>query len=229
MDRLMWMIPPEVAFDSHKFRHRELVEAAAKAQLARAATSATPAGPTPGAGGFRQRVRKFGSRIRVTDQKVARLPESWLTPNRRAAISLARLADEIEVPAGTELVAGRFGYVGLERREIVVAPGTPPVTLATDARVLVISACDFPEASRLSGALASAWANATSTTRTTAAPQASATPNQRDGARLRATRHAPARRTGSTLIAPTQYATSSRPSSAALVPSIKSRGQGTTS
>jgi hypothetical protein len=83
--------------------------------------------------------------VRRQDPKVARLKNSWLEPDHRTAVVLARLADEMTLPAGSVLEAGRFSYVGLDdaHRDLVVTIGTPPTTLESAATVLILTTPDL--------------------------------------------------------------------------------------
>lgn len=153
------MTTPEVARLLHADRHRELVARAAAHRLRKQWKAAQRAD------GTNRRRRWLDGVIgtRHHDQKIARLRGSWLAPDRRAAKLLAQAADEVDLPAGTVLGPGRFGYVGLDAAHVglVVGTGTPPVELDADATVLVMSTHDLTKLARLMPTLSAAMSRAT--------------------------------------------------------------------
>ena len=159
----MFMTTPEVARLLHAERHRELVDRAAAYRRRKQWKAAQRAAGTNRRRSWRDRM----IRTRDHDRKIVRLRGSWLAPDRRAARLLAQAADEVDLPAGTVLEPGRFGYVGLDAAHagLVVGDGTPPVELEADATVLVMSTHDLRTLAGVIPTLADAMSRATAITR----------------------------------------------------------------
>lgn len=87
----------------------------------------------------------------TNDPKIARLRASWLDLEPDDAAWLARVADEFDAVAGTEIVGQRrFVYIvmtGPDTGTMIGAAG-PPVTLRSAAKVLVLTVSDMQELAR---------------------------------------------------------------------------------
>ncbi len=85
-----------------------------------------------------------------TDPKIRRLAATWLRPDRRDATWLARVADEVEIPGGSTLSAGRFAYVALDgaASHRIVASDTDPIVVDRPVTMLAIPQRDMAEAVR---------------------------------------------------------------------------------
>jgi hypothetical protein len=142
-------LSPDLARAVHEDRRRRLV-AAADARRVQRELGASRRAERP--------VRRPGDRLRALvrgrrhrhDAKIARLTDSWLQLDHRAARLLASVADEVDLPAGAALVPGRFSYVGLDdgHRGLLVTTGMPPVTLESATSVLVLPTADLERLAR---------------------------------------------------------------------------------
>lgn len=140
----MFIMTPEVVRTVHEDRRRQLLREAEVRRVRREIKAARRAERAVGGSGGRLRLLTRRD-VRHHDAKVARLAASWLQLDHRTARLLARVADEVELPAGTVLCPGRFSYIGLgdAHRGLVVTTGTPPVTLESAAAVLVLTTGDL--------------------------------------------------------------------------------------
>lgn len=138
------MVTPEIARAVHDDRRRRFLAEAevrrVRRELAAARRAERPARRP--SGWLRALVR--GGRHHH-DAKITRLAGSWLELDDQAAQLLARVADEVDVPAGATLVPGRFSYIGLDdaHQGLLVMTGTPPVTIESAATVLVLTTDDL--------------------------------------------------------------------------------------
>lgn len=156
----MFVTPPAVAHMLRAERHRELVARAAAHRLRRQMKASQRVGRTNGR--RRRWIDELVHRIRDHDQRIVRLGQSWLAPDRTSAKLLAQAADEVDLPAGTVLESGRFSYVGLDAAHVglVVSDGTSSVKLDSDATLLVVATRDIEELSRVSPMLSDAMSRA---------------------------------------------------------------------
>lgn len=140
----MSMVTPDLARAVHDDRRRRLLAEAEARRVRRELAAARRAErPVRRPGGWLRDLVRRGHH--VDDAKIARLADSWLELDDRAATLLARAADEIDVPAGAVLVPGRFSYIGLDdaHRGLLVTTGTPPATIESPATVLVLTTDDL--------------------------------------------------------------------------------------
>lgn len=130
-------------------RRQRLVDETESRRAHREIKAARRAEPRPERSvGPRSWLRALGARsTRRSDAKIARLAASWLQIDRPTAHRLARIADEINLPVGTELVPGRFSYIGLDdaHSEMVITRGTDAVTLESPATALVLRTVDLED------------------------------------------------------------------------------------
>ncbi|HSJ92098.1 MAG TPA: hypothetical protein VK917_08505 [Ilumatobacter sp.] len=155
-------LSPDLARAVHEDRRRRLVAAADARRVHRELRASRRAERPVRRPGDRLRALVRGRRHRL-DAKIARLTDSWLQLDHRAARLLACVADEVDLPAGDALVPGRFSYVGLDdgHRGLLVTTGMPPVTLESATTVLVLPTADLERLARTVPMLAPTRSRAT--------------------------------------------------------------------
>ena len=108
---------------------------------------------------FRRILRGHARSDHPSDPKIDRIWTSWLGGDEAAAGWLASVADELLVPAGTEVGGGRFAYVLLDADAgcRLVVRGVSPAVVDRPTRVLVFPERDLLDAVHRFPTLPDAW------------------------------------------------------------------------